>query len=168
MGERSRLISIISHKPYLRLPFNAQSLDTSRGRTNPDGVREFELSCYLLSWSLRWRPSLLCRFLLGECGTCTAPQQIAQQIQKFDQATSKSKLLGKTPEEIVSLLGKPAVDRRTPDNGNGTQGSFDMLYEGPFLSWGVPDRRMCYITFDNGRVSEVRHSSNGQDDEAER
>lgn len=95
-------------------------------------------------------------------------QQTAQQIQKFDQATSKSKLLGKTPEQILALLGKPAVDERRPDNGNGTQGSFDMLYEGPFLSWGVPDRRMCYITFDNGRVSEVHHSSNGNNDDVER
>jgi hypothetical protein len=86
-------------------------------------------------------------------------QITAQQIQKFNEATTDSKLLGKTPDEVINLLGQPADDSRTLDNFHNPKDSFFMIYEGPLLHFGAPDRPTCTITFTNGKVTAVAHSS---------
>ncbi|HEX3357625.1 MAG TPA: hypothetical protein VHS31_11700 [Tepidisphaeraceae bacterium] len=86
-------------------------------------------------------------------------QTTAQQIQQFNEATKESKMLGKTPDEVISLLGHPADDSRTLDNFHDTKDAFFMIYEGPLLHFGVPDRPTCTITFTNDKVTTVDHSS---------
>jgi hypothetical protein len=85
--------------------------------------------------------------VLGMCAPFVITECIVWQAHsRFDERTSDAKLLGKTPDEIVLILGKP-IDRIGYSDG-----SFDYVYEGEY-------RAVCHVDFRNGVVSKVERLS---------
>jgi hypothetical protein len=69
----------------------------------------------------------------------------------FDNTTSSSRLMGKTPGQIVSLLGTPYFDSRVgPPATRDTDAECVIGYQGP---WG----EMCRIEVKAGVATKIEH-----------
>jgi hypothetical protein len=69
------------------------------------------------------------------------------EIRQFDEFTSESKILGKTPEQIVATCGTPWFNyAKHPDP-----------YHAQAMGYKGPCGARCYIGFTNGVATKVLH-----------
>jgi len=97
------------------------------------------------------KPTLLTRLFLYAVVGLSAPFVIVEGTVwrahwQFNQRTSDEKLLGKTPDQVIQLLGKPESRWTYSD------GSYDFVYEGEY-------RAVCKVYFSGGLVVKVVHLS---------
>jgi hypothetical protein len=71
-----------------------------------------------------------------------------REVARFRQAMAPSQILGRTPEQVISIFGKPDSDTRfTPDSTFPKNQSY-MTYEGPCWDY-------CVIQFVNDKAATV-------------
>jgi hypothetical protein len=108
---------------------------------------------------MRWAPRVLIGIvvlvaLAVGVGALRVAQFLDAQrtaIRTFDGATSEAKLRGKTPRQIITLLGKPYVDTIN-DSRNWPHPEHDRVitYQGP---WG----EMCRVEITDGAATKIEH-----------
>jgi len=77
--------------------------------------------------------------------------QERQSLRKFEAATSEAKLLGKTPDQIIALLGTPYYDSiNDPKTWPGKPRTICYL---------AAPGEVCCIEFDQGVAANVDHRS---------
>ena len=105
----------------------------------------------------RIRRALLMFALLPVAGIalCVVSFFLILEVRRlaFDAKTGESKILGKTPQQIISSFGTPERDNQIDIN------HFDMKEQGVIVYYDDSSGEICRIQITNGIATRVEHFS---------